>query len=231
MPLFSVIIPTRNREHFLKQAVASVLAQSERDFELLIVNDGDVGIALFEDERIRIIDNHKNGHVPARNNGITNARGDLIAFLDDDDLFLDADHLQRAAHLISSGADFTFTDAVMTFSGGGERIFAHDADAASLEHNNTILVSGICYRRTIHATLGTFDESLPYYWDWDWYLRVTRANFTIVRDPHRSIAIRVHGTNMSGAINLAARQANLDRMAHKHRLGRLVLKTHVDFVS
>jgi glycosyltransferase involved in cell wall biosynthesis len=89
--MISVIIPTRGRPFLLQRAVASVLAQSITDFELLIVVDGEdpdtIGVLnAIPDQRIRIIQNHHSlGSAMARNEGIKDARGDWIAFLDDDD--------------------------------------------------------------------------------------------------------------------------------------------------
>ncbi len=232
MPLFTIIIPTRNREHYLREAVASVCAQSVVDFELLVINDGSVVPQPFADHRITIIDNHQHGHVPARNNGIAHAKGKFIAFLDDDDTWIDADHLQRAAHLLNTNADFTFADGVMKFPDEPHpRIFAREATAQSLEHDNSILISAVCYRRSLHQTLGIFDESLPYYWDWDWYLRVARGGFRILRDPSNNVDIRIHQQNMSGQSNARARAENLARFASKHAIGPLILKNHTDFTQ
>jgi glycosyltransferase involved in cell wall biosynthesis len=232
MPQFTIIIPTRNREHYLREAVASVCAQSVNDFELLVVNDGEVSLQPFADNRVTIIDNHQRGHVPARNNGIAHATGDLIAFLDDDDRWIDEDHLHRAANLLTTTADFTFADGMMKFPDEPQpRMFARDATKQSLERDNTILISAVCYRRSIHQSLGTFDEALPYYWDWDWYLRVARGGFRLVHDSSISVDIRIHAQNMSGENNAQVRTENLARFAAKHAIGPLELKNHTDFTQ
>jgi glycosyltransferase involved in cell wall biosynthesis len=231
-PRFSVIIPTRNREHFLREAVASVLIQSVKDLELLIVNDGLNLNTRFDDAHIRVIDNHQAGHVPARNMGLANAQGEYIAFLDDDDQWIDPTHLARALERLSTNADLTFADGIMPFPGEGRpRTFAFDATPRSLEENNTILISAVCYRRDLHVALGNFDEALPYYWDWDWYLRVARGNFTILHDANKAVSIRIHANNMSGGSNVDERTLNLARFAAKHGIGPLVLKNHADFTS
>ena len=226
-----MIIPTRNRPEFLNAAVASVLAQSLRDLELLVVNDGDAPLAPFDDARVRVIDNHSRGAVPARNFGIAEAASQFIAFLDDDDQWLDPQHLARAIAVFEKGADFYFANGVMVFPDGANRAFAHNATAQSLAHDNTILISAVCYRAALHDTLGTFDEALPYYWDWDWYLRVARAKFVLHHCVDPAVNIRVHAQNMSGDGNIVARRANLDLLCRKHKLGKIALKSHADFVS
>ena len=83
--------------------------------------------------------------------------------------------------------------------------------------DNTILISGVVYRRSLHDSLGPFDESLPFYWDWDWYLRVARAGSFADSLQRPVVAIRVHARNMSGESLERQRRANLDRVFHKAR--------------
>jgi glycosyltransferase involved in cell wall biosynthesis len=92
-PFFSVVIPVYNRARVLGEALRSVLAQSESDFEIVVVDDGskdDPGsvVAAFGDPRIRVIHQENAGGGAARNTGIREARGRFIAFLDSDDVFL-----------------------------------------------------------------------------------------------------------------------------------------------
>lgn len=91
-PFFSVIIPTYNRAAFIGQAIASVLRQSCRDFEVIVIDDGSTdatGEALREYQNdIRYIHQHNSGVSTARNAGICVAKGQWIAFLDSDDEWL-----------------------------------------------------------------------------------------------------------------------------------------------
>ena len=95
-PRVSVVIPTRNRAEWLPRAVGSVLAQTWTDFELLIVDDHSTDetpavIARFADARIRSFRHERNfGQSKALNTGIEHARGEYVAFLDDDDEWLPA---------------------------------------------------------------------------------------------------------------------------------------------
>lgn len=227
MSTVSVIIPTRNRPEFLRAAVASVLQQTRVDFELLIVNDGSLALPQFTDPRVRILENYEAGAVPARNIGVAAAQGDYIAFLDDDDAWLARDHLSYA---LTANCDFFFADGMMKFPNGKSKIFAQDADAKSLEKNNTILISAVVYKKSLHAVLGRFDEQLPYYWDWDWYLRVARSGATFQRRAEPVVSILVHAQNMSGASNATERQSNLNLLCAKHGLSNVTLKGHTDFV-
>ena len=230
MTKFTVIIPTRNRIDFLKEAVASVIAQNYVRFEVLIVNDGSQPIEEFADKRVCIIDNNQNGAVAARNLGVAQSNGGYISFLDDDDYWVDHTHLAQANAALTDLAEFYFANGTMVFSNGSKRLFSRKADRNTLTKDNTVLISTVCYRKELHKQLGIFDEELPYYWDWDWYLRVAKAGFRLSRSNRVAAAIRVHPQNMSGDDNKIARQDNLNRLTAKHGLVDVVLKNHLDFV-
>ena len=100
-PSVSVLLPTYNRARFLDDAIASIQAQTWRDWELIVVDDGstDDTPAVVERWRARIpqlryIHRENGGAYAARNTGLRNARGEYIAFFDSDDLWLDH-HLER----------------------------------------------------------------------------------------------------------------------------------------
>ncbi|NJM28890.1 MAG: glycosyltransferase family 2 protein [Rhizobiales bacterium] len=227
---FSVIVPTCDRPSLLSRAVASVKSQSLPGVELIVVNDGrqitgPPAATMIETGGYR-------GHVVARNMAIAAARGDYIAFLDDDDYWIDGSHLARAAEQLSKASGLYHAAGLMTFDIGSPPVlFDKTADAASLAKDNTILVSTVCYPRALHASLGTFDETLTYYADWDWYLRVARAGIPIFHSAIAAAEILQHTGNMSGICARGARRQGLDALSAKHGLGNLPLKTHLSLVS
>ena len=92
MKKISIIIPVYNTAKYLKRCLDSVLAQSYKDFEMVIINDGstDNSLSICEsyaqkDERIEILNLQHNGVSNARNNGISKAKGEFICFVDSDD--------------------------------------------------------------------------------------------------------------------------------------------------
>ena len=90
-PSITVVIPVYNGEQFLTETINSILQQSHRDFELLLINDGSKDGSLqllrsFTDPRIRIVDQENMGLVETLNKGIQMAKADLIARLDQDDI-------------------------------------------------------------------------------------------------------------------------------------------------
>ena len=94
MPKVSVIIPTYNRAELLKVAIASVLSQTYKDFEIIVIDDASHDntqelLTSLKDKRIRYIRHETNKRISAaRNTGIVNSHGNYIAFLDDDDEWL-----------------------------------------------------------------------------------------------------------------------------------------------
>lgn len=92
MPKVSVVIPTYNRGYIVREAIESVLAQTFGDFEVIVVDDGSADdtaekIAAIRDSRVRYIRQSNAGVSAARNRGVAEARGEIISFLDSDDLW------------------------------------------------------------------------------------------------------------------------------------------------
>ncbi|QYO63390.1 glycosyltransferase family 2 protein [Leptolyngbya sp. 7M] len=92
MPQVSLIIPAYNGERFITKALDSILHQTYSDYEIIVVNDGstDQTAAVLQPyrERIRYIEQANRGVAAARNRGMALAQGELIAFLDQDDVLL-----------------------------------------------------------------------------------------------------------------------------------------------
>lgn len=113
-PFFSVVIPTRNRPELFEKALHSVLAQSCRDLEVIVVNDGSDDCAIESYRKIEALHGDRvrwyhqpqrpNGHGQSysMNSGALIAKGRFLAFLDDDDTWEDSQHLERARHFLAS---------------------------------------------------------------------------------------------------------------------------------
>ncbi len=113
--MVSVIMPAYNCEKYIGQAIASVLAQSYTDFELLIVDDASSDktcevIASFSDNRIRFFKNRERlGAALCRNFAIRNAKGDYIAFLDSDDMWHPEKLEKQLSFMQENGVAFCYT--------------------------------------------------------------------------------------------------------------------------
>jgi glycosyltransferase involved in cell wall biosynthesis len=143
-PFFSVVIPAYNRADVLGDAIRSVLAQTEQDFEIVVVDDGSADdparvVASFADPRIRLHRQVNRGGGAARNAGIDLARGCFIAFLDSDDAYL-PDHLAAMRRLLA-GTDRTVGYARMVVDRGAGRTFLKPPRAIRTgEHMATYLL-------------------------------------------------------------------------------------------
>jgi glycosyltransferase involved in cell wall biosynthesis len=233
-PEVSIVIPTKDRSTLLRRALSSVEAQDFRDFEIIVVDDGNGegarAAATFLPGRIQTMMTGGAGQVPARNLGVGAAAGRRIAFLDDDDWWDDPAHLTR---MLAASREPCLLYASGRIVAEGQRpdvgaslIFKAYADAASIRRDNQLLVSGVIYHRVLHRQLGRFDEALPYYWDWDWYLRLFDAAVPVIGAESEAVRISAREDSVSAQTNIAARQANLARLAAKHGLGDLKLRNH-----
>jgi glycosyltransferase involved in cell wall biosynthesis len=232
--MFSVIVPTCNRPDMLAQALASIQAQKGVDAELIVVDDGD-GEGAKRAQRLApascVLDNRKRGQVRARNLAVAHATQPIVAFLDDDDEWLDRHHLERAQAAFTAGADLWFAGGILVDEKSGGLPFCVPVDAASLKRDNGILVSAACYRRDLHGRLGVFDETLPIYWDWDWFLRIAGSGGRLAQDPRLAVLIRRHASNVTRRGFETPRSLELARFAAKHGLASLELKTHADLAT
>ena len=112
MPFYSVIIPTYNRAKLISEAIKSVLEQTFKDWELIIVDDGSTDntketVQKFYDERIKYHYQENQERSAARNTGIDLATGDYLCFLDSDDYYLE-NHLQSFKKVIDKLAGARF---------------------------------------------------------------------------------------------------------------------------
>ena len=203
-PKVSVIMPTYNRARFIKDAIKSVLNQSFKDFELIIINDGSTDatekiILKFKDPRIIYIKKKKNKGLPsARNLGISRARGRYISYLDDDDIYYPR-HLKRLSDFLDTHPGIGLVYADVEFKKYGKTFvpYSFDYSKKHLEVDN--IISGdvsLMHRREVFDKAGYFDESLSFGEDWDMWLRISDVcNFFHLKDV--VACVRFHAGNMT----------------------------------
>lgn len=121
--LVSIIMPSYNTAQYIAETIESVLKQSYTNWELIIVDDcstdnTDEVISLFRDERIHYFKNKKNsGAAVSRNRALREARGEWIAFLDADDLWVPEKLDEQLKFMVDNGYDFTYTDYRIQLNG------------------------------------------------------------------------------------------------------------------
>ena len=182
--LVSVVVPCYNQAHYLAEAIESVLAQTYRPLEVLVVDDGatdstfEVATAYAE---VRCVRQMNQGLSSARNAGLRASRGDYIVFLDADDRLLPG-ALQAGTAVLDANPDVGFT------VGRHRRIAADGAPLSVLhrprvEHDHYVSLVRRCwiampatvmYRRTVLDVAGAFDTRLSCAEDYEIYLRLAR---------------------------------------------------------
>ena len=193
-PLVSVIIPTYNRADLVRQALASVKAQTYRDFEIVVVDDGgtdDTYEVLSADRELRLRRHpSRRGVSASRNTGIAAARGEWLAFLDSDDLWLpdklarQISSLEGAPELLICQTDETWVRrGVRVNKPAGHRKVAGQIFLPSLSRC-MISPSAVMLHRRLFEDHGAFDETLPAAEDYDLWLRLTwRYEVGLVDEP------------------------------------------------
>ncbi len=190
-PRFSVLLPTHNRSDVVGLAIASALAQSEPDFELLVVCDGctdttvDV-VRSFADPRIRLLDLPKApffGYAN-RNVALRQARGRLIAYAAHDDLLF-PDHLAALGDLLDrSGVDWAYSRPLWVSTDGcivpfGTNLELADERQDFLLHRNTIPSSCVVHTRAALERCGYWPEDSPAGADWILWRRMIGTDLPV----------------------------------------------------
>jgi glycosyltransferase involved in cell wall biosynthesis len=201
--LVSVVIPTYNRARTIKRAVDSVLAQSWKPIEIIVVDDGstDETAQLLEDyrDKIRVIHQENRGASAARNTGIKASNGEIISFLDSDDTWL-PEKTERQAKLLQKTQPYGVTccvcNATMLFSKGTVTSFA--AAGLSPELSEGLWVNPaevlatrflffnqvVAVRRDAIDQSGYFREDLKIMEDYDLELRLSITGpWAFITDP------------------------------------------------
>ncbi|MDX1901540.1 MAG: glycosyltransferase family A protein [Gammaproteobacteria bacterium] len=205
MPTISAIITTFNRCHYLKKAIESVLSQTYQDFELLILDNSSTDqtetvVNQFNDQRIRYIKHPQLNISQTRNLGVKESRGEFIAFLDDDDMWL-PNKLTDEYELFNASSK-----QVALVYGGFVRIDSNDKpfyrhqpylqgkvlkSLLLLEDDFTGSASNPMLRKSAVLVLGGFDEAVKTGEDWEFYLRLAEQ-YEVALIPQPVVNVRHH---------------------------------------
>ena len=193
-PLVSVIIPAFKVADFIAETISSVLNQSVSNYEIIVINDGSPDTELLERNMspfaysLTYIKQPNRGAGAARNAGLQLARGEFVAFLDGDDLWL-PNFLEEQLRLIRSdgGFDMVYADAINLEGSTPSRTTNMDMNPSEGPVTMEALVSGRCNvvtssvvaRRKTIVDVGLFDEAFPNSQDFDLWLRLAKEGARI----------------------------------------------------
>ena len=194
-PLISVIIPVYNGEKTIRETIFSVLNQTYKNLELIVINDGSLDLTLnviytIQDSRLKVFSYEKSGVSISRNRGIERASGQFISFLDADDIWT-PEKLEKQLKALQANPQASVAYSWVDYI---------DENGEFFRHGNHISINGNAYekmliqnvlengsnpliRRQALINVGNFDISLKFAEDWDMWLRLaSRYDFVTVPD-------------------------------------------------
>ena len=179
--LVSVIMPAFNREATVGAAIRSVLAQSHDRLELIVVDDGSTDgtaavVGAFDDPRLRLLRGAHGGVSAARNLGLEQARGEIVAYLDSDNRWVPWFLAVMLRALAAEGAAVGYSAISMRDDLGHLTGYRGGAfDWASCLARNYVDLNCFVHERAVLDEVGGFDPGLRRMVDWDLILRATRG--------------------------------------------------------
>ena len=216
----SVIVPVRNAMPYLVEALASIEQQTLRPCEVIVVDGGSTDgsrQAAAAAPGVTLVQQSGRGLAHARNEGLAQAHGDLIAFLDADDFW--------AAQWLETAASFLHAQPTCPAVIGRMVRFLHDGVDLPPGYAGDWLGSpaqgftpgSMMARRIVFAQVGHFNDSLTVGCDSEWFMRAADAGVTIMALPEVGLHKRIHAANLSAQVEtyrrelLAATRRSLQR--------------------
>ena len=228
MPKITAIIPAYNVAPYIGETLASVFAQTFTDYEVIVINDGSPDTEELERalepyfDRISYLKQENLGAGAARNVGVRAAKGEFIAFLDADDLWL-PNYLEEQVRFIREhDCDLVCADALMfgeTPNAGRtymEWLMGTAPPAGTvtfldlLSAERSLITSGVVARRELILEVGLFDEALRNAQDFDLWFRLARHGARLMYHKKVLLRYRCHANSLTGdAVNSLARELNV----------------------
>src|SRR5215510_12177762 len=209
-PKVSVIIPAYNTEKFLAETIRSVLDQTYGDYEVIVVDDGSsdgtLGVARSFEPRVKVLAQPNRGPASARNLAIRNSRGDYIAFLDSDDLWM-KDKLEDQVALLERNPDagLVYSEALMFTGNNADQKFVekigypYEPSLGSLLYGDYIPNSTVVIRRACIDKVGLQNESREFIGveDYEYWMRVAK-HYAMIGIPRPLAYYRIREDNLMG---------------------------------
>lgn len=186
-PLVSIVMPSHNGQTHIKRALMSVLQQTYKNLQALVVDDGStdktckiVSEIIKQDPRVILLKNNNNiGFVKTLNKGMESSQGKYIARLDDDDFWLSMDKLAKQVEFLEKHLDYTLVGGgIITTDKSGNEIMKYLFPETDEKIRKTILVdnafahSTVVFRREAFLKAKGYDEQFGFFADRDLWLKL-----------------------------------------------------------
>lgn len=219
-PKVSVIIPNYNYADYLDKTIESVFAQTHKNLEVIVVDDGSSDhslkvLAKYQD-KIKIIQQENQGVSAARNHGATVSSGDYLAFLDADDLWMPEKLEKQINVIVNDKVGFVHVGTQEFESRTGNILHVYDKGFSgklqpdifvAQQSGNWVIAggSGMMIPRSVFEMVGGFDARLSTSADWDFFFRVaTRYEVAFINDV--LLQYRIHNSNMHSNVERMERE-------------------------
>ena len=223
-PRVSIIIPAYNVARFIAGTLESILAQTFNNYEIILINDGSPDTGELKSaaapylEKIIYVEQVNGGASKARNLAIYLARGELVAFLDGDDLWFPEHLADLIEFLDRTNVEMAYSDAILfgepLFEG---RLFSEDSPSNTaitpeclIAAECNVITSGTILKKSCLEKFDMFDVSLPRMQDFDLWFRLSRNGVKIGFLDKVSVKYRVHTGSLSGS-NVTPRETKCSR--------------------
>ncbi|ODS37371.1 hypothetical protein BEH94_07800 [Candidatus Altiarchaeales archaeon WOR_SM1_SCG] len=206
-PEVTVLMSVYNGEKYLREAIDSILNQTFKDFEFLIVNDGSTDktaeiLKSYDDHRVKIINNKKNiGLTKSLNKGLKVARGKYIARMDADDISMH-ERLEREIYFLETHQDYAVVGTFLKILDEDSEVIRHlerpikDADIREFLNNDNCIPHGsVMVRKACLLDVGFYDESIARSQDYELWLRLSEK-YRLANIPEYLYAWRAHKENI-----------------------------------
>ncbi len=212
-PKISVIIPAYNIASYILETLNSVFAQTYKDYEIVIVNDGSKDTAELElalkpfSDKIIYAEQENAGASVARNSAISLARGEILAFLDGDDIWLPQFLESQVNFLENENLEMVYCDAEIFGDAlfEGENFMRNSPSDGAVTPESLItgecnvITSGTILRKDLIDKFGNFDVNIPRSQDFDLWFRLAKHGARIGYQRKILLKYRVRPDNLSGS--------------------------------
>ncbi|AQG81585.1 glycosyltransferase family 2 protein [Spirosoma montaniterrae] len=212
LPSISVITPSFNQGHFIRQTVESVLCQQYPKLDYTIIDglstDNTLSILETYKSQLRLIVEQDSGQTDAINKGLRSAQGEIVCWLNSDDYFLPGTLQAVGTYFAQHPSCLWLTGDCLIVDEEGtiiqqpiryyKRLLRQLPVPVYLGLTNAVCQPATFWRRSIHAQLGYLDESLRYTMDYDWWLRLKSIQPPVVL-ARPLTAFRIHKDSKGGS--------------------------------